>query len=99
MVGQREARRVRTDPKHRAGGIAIVLGFLVAVIRTVGVRQWRLPGQHVWTPQVTGVLVATVFIAITGLIDDFKNLAARWQILSITAAALILVAFGVRIEG
>jgi UDP-GlcNAc:undecaprenyl-phosphate/decaprenyl-phosphate GlcNAc-1-phosphate transferase len=98
-IDQPEARRVNKHPIPRAGGIAIVLGFLVAVILTVGVRQWRLPGQPVWTPQVTGVLLATAFIALTGLIDDFKNISARWQALCITASALILVAFGVRIEG
>jgi UDP-GlcNAc:undecaprenyl-phosphate GlcNAc-1-phosphate transferase len=98
-VDQPEARRVNTSPMPRAGGIAIVLGFLAAVILTVTARQMRLPGQPVWTPQVIGVLAATAFIAITGLIDDLKNISARWQALSIIVAALILVAFGIRIEG
>lgn len=98
-IDQPDARRVNKQPIPRAGGIAIVLGFLVAVILTVSVRQMRLPDQRIWTPQVTGVLLATLFIALTGLVDDFKNISARWQILAISAAALILVAFGVRIEG
>ncbi|MCS6776085.1 MAG: hypothetical protein NZ557_06045, partial [Chthonomonadaceae bacterium] len=34
-----EERRVNTRPMPRAGGIAIVLGFMVAVALTVGWRQ------------------------------------------------------------
>ncbi|MCS6775894.1 MAG: undecaprenyl/decaprenyl-phosphate alpha-N-acetylglucosaminyl 1-phosphate transferase, partial [Chthonomonadaceae bacterium] len=60
---------------------------------------WRLPDQQIWTSQVTGVLLATGFIALAGLVDDLKNISARWQALAITFGALILVAFGIRIEG
>lgn len=98
-VDQPGARRVNTTPLPRAGGIAIYLGFVVGVLLTVTSRQFAKPGQHTWTLQVVGVLVAATFIAITGLIDDFKNLSARWQALSIASAALILIAFGIRIEG
>ena len=97
-IDQPEARRVNKQPIPRAGGIAIFLGFVLAVILTVGVRHWKT-GQHTWTMQVTGILVATTFIAVTSLIDDFKNISAKWQALAIIMAALILVAFGIRIEG
>jgi UDP-GlcNAc:undecaprenyl-phosphate GlcNAc-1-phosphate transferase len=83
----------------RAGGIAIYLGFLIAVVLTVTVRQFARIGQHTWTPQVLGVLIAATFIAIVGLVDDFRDLAARWQALAIIAAGIILILFGVRIEG
>lgn len=91
-------RRVNDKPVPRAGGIAIYLGFIIAVLLTVGVRHVNT-GQHTWTMQVTGILLATTFIAITSLIDDFKDLSAKWQALAIVAASLILVKFGVRIEG
>ena len=98
-----DARRVNTDPKPRAGGIAIFAGFVVAVIVTVLVRQWRVmqesPHQSVWTPQITGILLATTLMALVGLIDDFKNLSPKWQALAMIAAGVILVGFGVRIEG
>ena len=93
-----DERRVNVDPKPRAGGIAIYLGFVMAVLLTVGIRHINT-GQHTWTMQVTGILLATTFIAFTSLIDDFKDLSAKWQALAIVAAALILVKFGVRIEG
>ena len=49
--------------------------------------------------RLSACCVATTFIAITSLIDDFKDLSAKWQALAIIVAALILVKFGVRIEG
>src|SRR5579884_2288012 len=98
-VDQPEARRINTKPMPRAGGVAIFLGFLIAVILTVTCRHFARPGQHTWTLQVVGVLVAATFIAIAGLIDDFKNVSAKWQALAIVVAGLILAAFGVRIEG
>jgi len=94
-----EERRVNKEPKTRAGGIAIFIGFFVAAGVTIGVRQWKLPTQAIWTPQVTGVLLAVGFAAMVGLIDDIKDLKPRWQALGMVVAGLILVAFGVRIEG
>jgi UDP-GlcNAc:undecaprenyl-phosphate GlcNAc-1-phosphate transferase len=99
LVDQPSERRVNTEPKPRAGGIAICLGFLVAVLLTVTVRQFSREGQHTWTWQVAGVLTAVVFAGLVGLVDDLKDLSPRMQILGMVGAGLILVAFGVRIEG
>jgi UDP-GlcNAc:undecaprenyl-phosphate GlcNAc-1-phosphate transferase len=98
-VDQPSARRVNTTPLPRLGGIAICLGFLAAVLLTVTVRQFSREGQHTWTLQVVGVLVAVVFAAIVGLIDDLKDLSPGRQILGMVGAGLILASFGVRIEG
>lgn len=103
-IDQPEARRVNVTPMPRAGGIAIFAGFAVAVVVTLLVRQWRVTQKMpespiVWTPQITGILLATTLMAIVGLIDDFKNLSAKWQALAMICAGLILVGFGVRIDG
>ena len=98
-VDQPGERRVNTSPVPRAGGIAIYVGFVAAVLITVTFRQFSKPGQHTWTLQIIGILVATTFFAIVGLVDDFKNLHAKWQALALVCGGLILVAFGVRIEG
>lgn len=98
-VDQPSARRINTVPMPRIGGVAICLGFLIAVLLTVTVRQFSREGQHTWSWQVVGVLVAVVCAGLIGLIDDRKDLSPRMQILGMAAAGLILVAFGVRIEG
>ncbi len=97
-VDQPGGRRVNEAPIPRAGGIAIYFGFVIAVLITVTWRDLHA-GHNAWTRQIVGILLATTLIAITGLVDDFKNVSAKWQALAIIACALILVAFGVRIEG
>lgn len=99
VIDQPDERRSNTSEKPRAGGIAIYFGFLVAVILTVSLRHFSKAGQHTWTLQIIGILVATTFVAIVGLVDDFKNLPAVWQALALVVGGLILAAFGVRIEG
>ncbi|HLK56716.1 MAG TPA: MraY family glycosyltransferase [Chthonomonadaceae bacterium] len=102
LVDQPDARRVNKQPMPRAGGVAIYLGFVVAVLIAITVRHIHTRQIHVdqptWTWQLVGVLVAATFMAIVGLVDDFKNLAAKWQALALVAAGVILAAFGVRIE-
>jgi UDP-GlcNAc:undecaprenyl-phosphate GlcNAc-1-phosphate transferase len=98
-VDQPGERRINTRPMPRLGGVAIFLGFLIAALLTVTLRQYSRAGQHTWTMQIAGVLIATTFMAIVGLIDDFRDLAAKWQALALVAAGTILFAFGVRIEG
>ncbi len=92
-------RRANTVPLPRLGGVAILIGFLLAVVLTVTMRQYSRPGQHTWTLQIAGILVATAFVAVVGLIDDFRDLPAKLQALALITAGLILFAFGVRIEG
>ena len=80
-VDKPSARRANEELKPRAGGVAICLGFLIAVVLTVTVRQFSREGQHTWTMQVVGVLVAVLFAAIVGLVDDIKDLSPLKQIL------------------
>jgi UDP-GlcNAc:undecaprenyl-phosphate GlcNAc-1-phosphate transferase len=98
-VDQPGGRRINSQPLPRMGGIAIFLGFLLAVVLTVTARQLAAPQQKIWTLQVVGILAATTFAALAGLIDDLKNKSSLWQTLAIAMAGLILFAFGVRIEG
>jgi UDP-GlcNAc:undecaprenyl-phosphate GlcNAc-1-phosphate transferase len=83
----------------RAGGIAICIGFFAAVLVTVTARQFSKVGQHTWNLQIVGILVGALFVSLVGLVDDFRNLKAKWQALAIAGGGLILCGFGVRIEG
>ena len=98
-VDHPSARRINTVPMPRIGGVAICLGFIIAVVLTVTVRQFSREGQHTWSWQVVGVLVAVLFAGAVGLVDDRKDLSPKLQVLCMAAAGLILVSFGVRIEG
>jgi UDP-GlcNAc:undecaprenyl-phosphate GlcNAc-1-phosphate transferase len=98
-VDQPGARRINAQPMPRAGGVAIYVGFVAAVLLTVTLRHFSKAGQHTWTPQIIGILLATTFLAVVGLVDDFKDLSPKWQALALVTGGLILAAFGIRIEG
>ena len=83
-----EARRSHDHPSPRMGGMAIFLGFLLAVILFAEI-----------TKPVQGILIGSVIIVAVGVLDDIISL--RWWIKLIAqfAAAIIAVAHGVTIEG
>ncbi len=99
LVDMPGGRRVNEEPMPRGGGIPIFFGFMVSAALAILVRQLRLPHAHVWTPQVTGVLLGTLCITLCGFVDDLKSLSPKLQILAMVGASLILIAFGVRVEG
>lgn len=98
-VAQPRDRDVHTEPTPRWGGIAIYAGVVLAALVTVTFRHWRTDGDHGWTPQLAGVLLAGTVVAAAGLVDDLRELSAAKQIAAIVGAACILLYFGVRIEG
>jgi UDP-GlcNAc:undecaprenyl-phosphate GlcNAc-1-phosphate transferase len=92
-------RDVHTEPTPRWGGIAIYLGVMIAVVFTVSARHLITGGEAGWTWQLAGILLAGTAMAAIGLVDDVKDLRALFQIFGIVCAGVILIAFGVRIEG
>src|SRR5262249_20089148 len=92
-------RDVHDTTTPRWGGIAIYIGVVFAVLITVTVRHLITHGVNGWNWHIVGVLLAGTVIAIVGMVDDIKDLRAIYQVMGITAAGLVLIAFGVRIEG
>ncbi len=82
-----DPRKVHKKPVPRLGGLAIYLAFTVAALSTVEMNM-----------EMTGLLLGGTVIAIVGIIDDFKNLPAKVKLLGQIFAALILVAFDIRID-
>lgn len=93
------ARDVHETPIPRWGGIAIYAGVMAAVLLTLTYRHVVTQGANGWTGHLAGVLLAGSFIALLGLLDDLRDLRALWQALGIVGAGVILIGFGVRIEG
>ncbi|MDT8903749.1 glycosyltransferase family 4 protein [Anaeroselena agilis] len=82
-----DARKVHTSPIPRMGGLAIYMGFLVAVLASLHISH-----------EIAGLLVGGTVILIVGIVDDLKHLSAKTKLLGQIAAALVLVVFDVRIE-
>lgn len=83
-----EARRIHTHPIPRMGGMAIFLGFLVSVVLFAEISK-----------PVQGILIGSVIIVATGVVDDILSLKYWVKLIAQLAAAIIAVAHGVVIRG
>ncbi len=102
MVDYPEARRVNTRAVARGGGIAIATGFVVVSLAMLGLDD--VLGLHfvdlpkgVGVAQLAALLGGGVLAAAIGLLDDFWQLRARWQLLGQLAVAGLAVALGVTV--
>lgn len=80
-------RKVHCQVMPRMGGLAIYLAFTAVVLFT----------QPLARP-VLGLLVGGGWIMALGILDDIKELSARKKLVGQILGALILVAFGFRVE-
>ena len=83
----KDGRRMHDHPIPRQGGLAIFLGFLIAVVLFADLDR-----------QVQGILLGSVIIVTVGAIDDIVPLPALLKFAVQIAAAGVAVAFGVRFE-
>ena len=83
----RDNRRVHDHPIPRMGGLAIFLGFIVSTLLFADITQ-----------EVRGILIGSIIIVITGVIDDIVSLRAWTKFLIQILAAVIAVLHGVVIN-
>lgn len=96
-IDKPSARKVHTGPMPRCGGIALVGGFLFAVL--FGLAAAFLFGRmHINYPGVLGVVTGAVFIFFVGLVDDIKGISPSKKLLLQVAAAFIPIIFGISIQ-
>ena len=79
-----DARRVHDHPIPRMGGIAIFIGFVLSVIVFVS-----------FTPQIMGILLGSLIIAVMGAVDDVVSLKPWAKLLGQIVAALVAIRCGV----
>lgn len=80
-------RSVHKVPVPHLGGVAIYLAFAASLILNGG---WELQN-------VQGILLGGLVILLVGVVDDLRNLRPGVKLLGQVAAAVVLVAFGLRI--
>ena len=83
----KDGRRMHDHPIPRLGGLAIFLGFIVAVLLFVPLDKAK-----------QGMLLGSVIIVILGIFDDIYALSAKLKFVVQIAAALVAVLMGNRIE-
>ena len=83
----RDARRMHKKPIPRLGGLAILFGFLFAILLFGRIDH-----------QTRGILLGAVIIVVLGVIDDSHPLGPKLKFAVQVAAALMPVLHGVVIE-
>lgn len=84
-------RSVHGRPVPFLGGVAIFLAFAAAAAYAVSVSGLQ-------DRSAIGILIGGTFILLFGIVDDYVAFSPKVKLLGQVAAALILIAFGVKID-
>ena len=88
-----DERRVHQVPTPHVGGIAMFLGFVVAL--ALAWRMGRFSPIFDNNSEPMGVLLAALVIFATGLVDDVREISSPAKVTGTVLAGLFLVWFGV----
>lgn len=89
-------RKVHVHPTPRAGGVAVGIAFIVALVTALAVHQLALNPLPVDT-RIAAFFVGGLLALALGLWDDVRGLGARWKLVAQVGIALISYAGGIQI--
>jgi UDP-GlcNAc:undecaprenyl-phosphate GlcNAc-1-phosphate transferase len=94
------ARDVHKQPIPRWGGVSMYVAFTITMLAAYAYLNYAgIHWNHRSLQQFTGVLVGATLVAVVGTLDDKFELSPIWQSAALIAAGVVLLMFGVRIEG
>ncbi|MCI8444714.1 MAG: undecaprenyl/decaprenyl-phosphate alpha-N-acetylglucosaminyl 1-phosphate transferase [Clostridia bacterium] len=97
----KDERRMHKKAMPKFGGPAVILGFLVSVIYLLIVMSMEntinLFGPENYGMKLLGMFLGMIVISITCIVDDIKTIKPLTKLVGQVIAAMIVVAFGVRI--
>ena len=91
-VVEPDDRRVHKVPTPDVGGIAMFLGFIVAL--AIAWKMGRFSPVFDNNSEPLGVLLAAIVIFSTGLVDDIREISSPAKVTGTVIAGLVLVYFG-----
>ena len=98
----KDKRRMHKRAMPKFGGPAVILGFLVSVIYLLIVMSMEntidLFGAEEYGKKILGMFLGILVISIICIVDDIKTISPLIKLAGQLAGAIIVVAFGVRIE-
>ena len=98
LIDRPGARKIHASPVPRIGGVAIVLGALALCIPVLAMDDALGQALHGVRFQVIALLGAAFFMFLVGLLDDVRSIPARFKLLALVAASLVVCSTGARIE-
>ena len=97
----KDARRVNKVTMPRLGGLAIIAGFVVSIIYLLIILSIE-NAINIFEDNIhmklLGFFIGGLIISITCFIDDIKNLPAIVKLIVQIISAIVVVAFGLRIQ-
>ena len=91
----KDDRRVHKNPTPLMGGMAIILGFIMAIIYHFVMAGFDVV---VFDNKILGLILGILVIEIAGVWDDIKPIRPWTKLIFQIIAAAIVVGFGVRVE-
>jgi UDP-GlcNAc:undecaprenyl-phosphate/decaprenyl-phosphate GlcNAc-1-phosphate transferase len=96
VVDRPNHRRVNTRPVARGGGLAVAASFLIAtglflVLNSGGTLR---PPASIGSTELAALLFGGAAATLVGVLDDYWQLRARWQLLGQLAIAAVAVVLG-----
>lgn len=95
LLDQPGGRKVHAQPVPRLGGVAIAIGFYLAMAVVTFVHFGR---PTVSMPEMPAILVGGAILAITGLIDDLRGLSALAKLAGQVVGAVVAFALGAQLH-
>lgn len=86
-VDRPNSRKVHTTIMPRLGGLAIYLSFIIGLLVLQPENEFAIP-----------IIIGSVIIIITGILDDLLELSAKVKLAGQIAAALVVVLNGVQVQ-
>ncbi len=89
-------RSVHTSPIPHVGGLAMLTGFLVALVAAWSIGAFELIFESNSEP--LGVVIAALIVFVTGFLDDVRDMAPPGKVTGVVLAGAALSWFGVTID-
>ena len=98
----KDERRMNSKPIPRIGGIAVIVGFLVAstflIVTSLIENKINATDFEYYKFRILGFLGGIAIIAIAAYLDDIKNLKPIIKLIAQVAAAALIYAVGIKID-
>ncbi len=101
LVDRPDPRRVNPVPIPRGGGVAAAAAFVVVSLGVVVAGAGALPVGRIGaltTSDLVGLIGGGALAALLGVLDDYFELRARWQLLAQLVLASLVVALGIGVD-
>lgn len=86
-------RTVHTEPLPDVGGLAMFIGFAIALLVAWAMNDFR--SLFASNSEPLGVAIAAAVIFVTGFLDDVREISAPAKVFGTVLAGVVLVYFGV----